>query len=432
MIIYFTVQNFRSLRDKVTLDFRATSHSELKEYYVREFPELKLKLLKLAMIFGKNASGKTNVLRALDFLRYFIMSDKADKDKPTGVQPFALDQDKDSEFEIKFVYENIIYRYRLRMNQSEIVSEQLHYWPKGKITKVFTRDSKRIDDKIEYKYNWSGAQANNILTGNLELTVHNQSILTQLKQYHYSGPIQKAYDWFYNTIAPIVHPDTDLFGWNLSKFLGNEESSDFKDFYISQLQTADFMIKDITVSKEEVVLSELQNSKQLQLLFDSIKNVTGKGHSKIDRIDVLLSHQVPDGEYTLAIEEQSAGTIRYLELCGFLCWLQQTNKIIPIDEIERAMHEDLIKHFIATYLTYAKESQLIVTSHNSSILNMRDTIRRDTIWITDRLENGGTELTRLTEYPVKMEHSVGNLFRKGLIGGKPNIGDVLVEEKNES
>ncbi|MDD3143873.1 MAG: ATP-binding protein [Candidatus Cloacimonetes bacterium] len=432
MIIYFSVQNFRSLRDKVTLDFRATSHSELSEYYVQKFPELKLKLLKLAMIFGKNASGKTNILRALDFLRSFMLSDKADKDKPTGVQPFALDQDKDSEFEIKFVYDNIIYRYKLRMNQSEIVTEQLHFWPKGKITKVFTRELLRNDDTIEYKYDWLGAKASSILTGRLELTVANQSVLTQLKQFHYTGPMQKAYDWFYNTLAPIVYPNTDLFSWNLQKFLSNKGSSDFKDFYVSQLQTADFMIKDITVNKEEVVLSELQNSRQLKLLIDSIRDANGKVPSKIDRIDVLLSHQVSDGEYTLALEEQSAGTIRYLELCGFLCWLQQTNKIIPIDEIERAMHEDLIKHFIATYLTYAKESQLIVTSQNSSILNMKDIIRRDTIWITDRLENGGTELTRLTEYPVKMEHSIGNLFRKGLIGGKPNIGDVLVDGENES
>jgi AAA15 family ATPase/GTPase len=96
------------------------------------------------------------------------------------------------------------------------------------------------------------------------------------------------------------------------------------------------------------------------------------------------------------------------------------------------MHEDLIEHFIASYLTYAKKSQLILTSHNSSILNMKDIIRRDTIWITDRLENGATELSRLTEYPIKKEHSIANLYRKGLIGGKPDIGSIGSDGSDES
>ena len=80
MIIYFSVQNFRSLRDKITLDFRATTNAELADYYIQEFPKLNLKLLKLVMIFGKNASGKTNILRALEFLREFILQRDTDKE----------------------------------------------------------------------------------------------------------------------------------------------------------------------------------------------------------------------------------------------------------------------------------------------------------------------------------------------------------------
>ncbi|HOD18081.1 MAG TPA: ATP-binding protein [Candidatus Cloacimonadota bacterium] len=422
MIIYFSVKNFRSIRDKITLNFRASAQSELAEYYIYEFPELKLKLLKMAMIFGKNASGKTNILRALDFLRDFIIHKAADKTKPTGVQPFALDKDKNSEFEIKFVYENIIYLYKLILNQNLILSEQLYYWPNGVKTRIFTRDY-NFEEK-NYKYNWSGAKASKALIENLILTVQSQSILTSLKQYEYSGPMQQAYNWFNKTLAPIVKPDTKLVIWNIENFWYNEK---FKDFYISQMQKADFIINGINVKKEEVAFAKIP----FVILEDTIRNKNTKLPDKMEQISIILSHKVSDGEFSLELKEQSEGTIRFLELCGLLCWIQQNNKVIPIDEIERSMHEDLITYFIETYLSFAQASQIIFTSQNSTILDMKEIIRRDTIWITDRLENGGTELTRLTDYPVKKEHSIGNLYRKGLIGGKPDTGIIKWSINNE-
>lgn len=431
MIIYFSVQNFRSLRDKITLDFRATTNAELADYYIQEFPKLNLKLLKLVMIFGKNASGKTNILRALEFLREFILQRDTDKDKPTGIQPFALDKNKDTEFDLQFVYEDIIYQYELTLNRSAIVKEHLHHWPNGMRARVFTRDLKQDSQKAEYKYSWSGSKANKTLIENLELTVPNQSILTSLKKYNYSGPVQQAVSWFNNTLAPIVEPNTSLIEWNLQKFLDNTEVCDYKSFYIEQLQLADFQINNIMVKKEEVLFSEIPLNSALKHLINTVEKDKNKIPEKVERVEILLSHKVDDGEFTLNLEEESAGTQRFFEFCGFLCRMQQFDTIIPIDEIERAMHEDLIKHFIATYLTYAKKSQLILTSHNSSILNMKDIIRRDSIWITDRLERGATELTRLIEYPIKKEHSIANLYRKGLIGGKPDIGSIGSESSDE-
>jgi len=433
MIIFFSVQNFRSLRDNITLDFRATSNSELAEYYIQEFPDLKLKLLKLAMIYGKNASGKTNILKALDFLRGFIINKGTDKETPTGVQAFALDRDKDSVFDVKFVHEDIIYQYQLTLNHTVIVKEHLYHWPRGAKASVFKRDLKHDGRKTEYIYKWSGSKANKNLIGNLELTVPNQSVLTALKKYNYSGPMQQAFSWFKSTLAPIVEPNTRLIPWNLHNFLNDSKSCNYTDFYVSQLQLADFIISNITVKKEEVALADIPIDSALRHLIKTIEKDKEKMPEKVEITEVLLSHKVADGEFTLNLEEESLGTQRFLEFCGFLCWMQQGNsKIILIDEIEQSMHEELIRHFIATYLTYAKDSQLIFTSHNSSILEMKDIIRRDSIWITDRFEDGGTELSRLTEYPVKKEHSIANLYRKGLIGGKPDISSISLEGDDET
>lgn len=431
MIITFSVQNYRSIRDKVTLDFRATPATEFSEHYIRSFPELRLKLVKMAMLYGKNASGKTNILRALDFLRWFIVAREANKDRPTSVEPFALDSEKETTFEIKFIFNGIVYLYYLVINRTLILRESLHHWPKGKKAIVFNRILKE-PKKTEYTYQWAGAETTTTLQEKLELTIPNLSVLSSLRSVNYSGPMQNAYDWFKSSLAEIVKPDTELVPWNLRNFFRPIDRSKNINFYISQMQKADFMIDAIEIKDEEVPISEVPSNVMNRIIAQITQNQNEPLRiDKLHTLSVKFNHKVSDGYFTLGHPDESAGTQRFFELCGFLCWLQSENKIIPIDEIERALHEDLIKHFIATFLVNSDQSQLIVTSHNSSLLNMRDIIRRDTIWITDRNPGGGTELTRLSDYQVRIEHSIGNLYRKGLIGGKPNIGTVTENAGNE-
>lgn len=422
MIVRFKVKNFRSLRDEVCLDFRATESDAYREYYVQEYPELNLNLLKMTMIYGKNASGKTNILRAIEFLRNFILNKSADKDKPTGITPFELDKDKDTYFEIEYVYEDMVYRYELCLNSRMVVSERLSHCLGEKFESIFYRESVGYNKEITYCFDWSGSEANESLIGNLELTIPTQSILTRLKEYHYSGPMQQAYNWFKDIMAPIVMPQTDLLKWNVENFLSSTDKNNFKDFYVKQLQNADFIVSDIEVERKEVPFDEHPDAKILKILAKEMERDLPK---QLQSMDIFLHHTVSDGNYKLNISDQSEGTIRFLELCGFLCWVQREKKTVCIDEIERSMHEDLIKHFLATYLNSAKESQLIFTSQNISILNMIDLIRHDAIWITDRKNNGGTELFRITDYDIDESQYIGDMYRLGLIGGSPNIGGII-------
>lgn len=429
MIIRFKVKNFRSLRDEVCLDFRATESDMFEEYYIQEYPELNLRLLKMTMIYGKNASGKTNTIRAIEFLRNFILNKGADKDKPTGITPFDLDRSKDTYFEIEYVYENMVYKYELCLNTKMIVSEHLSRSSGKEYEKIYYRLGEVSGSDISYHYGWPGSEANESLRGNLELTIHTQSILTRLKEYHYSGPMQEAYNWFKNNMAPIVMPQTDLVPWNVEKFLSSTEGTNLKDFYVKQLQNADFIVSDIEVEKKDVPFDEHPEAELLKLW---AKEMERELPEQVQRMDIFLHHTIADGNYRLKLSEQSQGTIRFLELCGFLCWMQKERKTVCIDEIERSMHEDLIKYFLATYLSNSNESQLVFTSQNTSILNMNDLIRHDAIWITDRKSNGGTELVRLTDYDIDDDHLIGEIYRLGLIGGSPNIGGILRGENGKS
>ncbi|MDI3504494.1 MAG: hypothetical protein PWP64_1430, partial [Candidatus Cloacimonadota bacterium] len=107
------------------------------------------------------------------------------------------------------------------------------------------------------------------------------------------------------------------------------------------------------------------------------------------------------------------------------------NACIPIDEIESSLHLDLIIHFLISFLKNSERGQVLFTSQSTALLSDKFLARRDCIWITDRKPDGSTALTSLWDYPVRKEHAIDKLFRKGLIGGKPLLGstDIEIEHK---
>ncbi len=124
----------------------------------------------------------------------------------------------------------------------------------------------------------------------------------------------------------------------------------------------------------------------------------------------------------MQLREESIGTQRFLGLGVFLEMMTKGDICIPIDELDCSLHIDLIELFILLFFKYSVTSQLIFTSHNVALLNKKNIIRRDAVWITDRLLDGSTQLSRVDEYPVRKEHAIDKLFMKGQIGGKPDIG----------
>ncbi|HLW10003.1 MAG TPA: AAA family ATPase, partial [Fermentimonas sp.] len=136
--------------------------------------------------------------------------------------------------------------------------------------------------------------------------------------------------------------------------------------------------------------------------------------------------------YVLEFENESFGTQRYFEFIGLMCELIHKNRIVSIDEIESSMHIDLQLHFIETFLRNSRKGQLIFTSHNTALLNEREILRRDAIWITDRKPDGSTSLTSVSEYPVRKEHAIDRLYRKGYLGGIPSLGSTLLENADEN
>lgn len=422
MIVTFSVQNFRSIREKITLDFRATSDKHQEEYFVVNIPKPKLRLLKMAMIYGANASGKTSILIALDYLRYLVLNPLQDKNAILAIPAFAREYAKPSSFEIKFIHKSILYDYKLVLLRNAIQAEVLNYYPKGKKADVFSR---KIKSNNEYEYYWSEKLFKKSTREMLELTIQNQTILARIASIEDSSPIQDAHDWFRFILQPILQPHMSLLEYT-NNLLVNQRTSQkiVKQFLLDLLNKADLWIRDIEIEENEVEASQVPDNIRQKALNTPIPNAK----PSFVRYDFGFVHQLGDGQYTLDMSEESLGTQRYYGLGAILFGLVYGGVAMPIDEIDSSLHIDLVIHFIITFLTNSKNGQLIFTSHNTAILNEREIIRRDCVWITDRKEDGSTELTPLSAYPVRKEHAIDRLFRRGLIGGKPHLGSTNIGE----
>ncbi|PKN78760.1 MAG: Abortive infection protein [Candidatus Cloacimonetes bacterium HGW-Cloacimonetes-1] len=422
MIISFSVQNFRSIRDKVTLDFRATSDKHQEEYFVVDIPKPKMRILKMAMIYGANASGKTSILMALDFLRGLVLKPIQDKNIRLNIPFFALDKEKPSEFEVEFYYLGVLYEYKLTLDSYKILYESLHYYPKGRSAEVFIR---QLSENNEYAYSWSENLFKKKIKELMELTIQNQTILAKIASIEDYSPLQMAHDWFRFKLQPILLPNLSLLQYTNQQLINQNSSQEtIKSFIIKFLKKADFWISDIKIDEDVMDIEEApQHIKQ------SIdKDALGKAVPKIVRYDFGFLHNLEEGSFTLDMSEESMGTQRFYGFGAILMSLIYSGVTMPIDEIESSLHNDLLFHFIAMFLKNSKQGQLIFTSHNTALMNEKEIIRRDCIWITDRKADGSTELTSVSDYPVRKEHAIDSLFKKGLIGGKPNLGSIDLED----
>ncbi len=426
MIITFSVQNFRSIREKVTLDFRATTDKHQEEYFVVDIPKPKLRILKMAMIYGANASGKTSLLLALDFLRKMVVEPLQDKNALLAIPSFAREVDKTSSLCIEFWHKEIVYDYQLTLLQNMIQTEELGYYPKGKRVLVFSR---KLGSQRGYEYSWSEKLFKKSTKEMLELTIQNQSILAKIASIENSSPLQDAHDWFRFKLQPILLPKMSLLGYTNQHLVNqNTNQQAIKNFILALLNRADFGIKDIKIEENELDIEDIP-----QQIRESIaKEAPAKAASKFIRYHFGFIHNLQDETFTLDMEEESSGTQRFYGLGAILLSLIHAGVSMPIDEIESSLHNDLLFHFIAMFLRNSKHGQLIFTSHNTALLNEKEIIRRDCIWITDRKADGSTELTSVSDYPVRKEHAIDSLFKKGLIGGKPNLGSTYVEGLDEA
>ncbi len=432
MIINFSVENFGSIKEKQTLSFLANKSDHLEDYYIIE-PIKGLRLNKLALIYGANASGKTTVLKALDFLRKICTEPFDKKTEKFDFEPFLFDDKtpkQNTKFELEFVQNGIKYFYEVELNKNCIVKERLYNFNPNKAL-VFERSTdeareltsirfgrkilkrKHLEESLEIFTLWN----NTVIAGFLKSNVEKFSPVEAL--------INNLIDYFID--------EHKSFEQNVSNLISDSFIN--KKFILNVLKKADFNIVDIIVEVNKIPYSDQQVDSISRFYTDEGKSLLFKLHKNQDlyhsEVKTEFIHSSKERFYNIPIGMESDGTRKYYGISSILNNLIFYNSIQCVDELESSLHPDLFNHFLLTYLVNGKkESQLIATTHNREILNNRDIFRDDAIWFTDKNEDSATDLYSLADFDssvVRDTSNVLNAYKSGKLGGVPNLGDYYID-----
>jgi AAA15 family ATPase/GTPase len=434
MIINFSIQNFGSIKDKQILSFEADKSDHLEDYYI--IPINGLRLLKLGLIYGANASGKTTILKALQFLRNIVLEPESKKTEQFDFKPFLFDsvsQTQNSILSIDFIQNDKRYYYEIEFNKKAIVTELLNHYNPTKAN-VFKRTTDLENQFTQISFG-STIKKDRTFEKTLESnTLWNNTVLGGfLKTNIESKELKDATDWFTTYLRPLIHTKTVLDSYVTSRI---DKSEIKKTDIISILKKADFNISDILIQKEEIdipdgIIEFLE--KRINESEENLSELKNKG--KFTSINLEFEHTINNKKYSLPFDIESQGTKRYYGFAGILSLLIKGSIAFPIDELESSLHPDLYIHFLLSFLVNSKTSQIIATTHNREILNNKDIFRNDVIWFTDKTDDSATELYSLSDFDssvIRDTSNVYNAYKIGKLGGVPNLGDYFIDITNET
>lgn len=434
MIISFSVQNFGSIKDKQTLSFEADKSKHLEDYFIMNLTN-GMRLLKLGLIYGANASGKTNILLALDFLRDLVLEPEKKKSDELDFNPFLFDSNTPNLptiLSIDFVQKNIRYFYEIEFNKKSILKEELFYYDPSKAS-VFKRTTDTDKQFSEIKFGSKIAidkSSKKTLESN---TIWNNTVFGGfLKTNIEINELKEVIDWFSEYLQPIVLTNTQLDDYVTSNVQSNNIR---KGDVIAILRKADLNISDVIINNEEKDIPD----GLIEILEKIVKEpnkklIELKDKGKFPTTKIELEHTIDNIGYKLPFQLESQGTQRYYGFAGLLSLLLRGSIAIPIDELESSLHPDLFSNFLLSFLINSKSSQLIATTHNREILNNRDIFRNDSIWFTDKNESCATTLYSLSDFDssiIRDTSNIYNAYKIGKLGAVPNLGDYYIDLSDE-
>ncbi len=415
MLIEFSVKNFLSFKDKVTLSMEKGNGDENIHNVITKDG---LNLLKTAVVYGANASGKSNLLKAFTCAILMVRNSNL---IPVGgkwnfLKPFLFDEttkNNSSEFEFIFIINGIKYRYFFSADANKIYDEILDAYYTQKPTNIFTRTKTNT-----YEFNKDANKLESLKAKNTE----NKLFLSTATNWNYDKT-KDVYLWFSNVID-TYDSFNNISDQDLEEY--SNDSNSLKEFALKLLKKADILIKDIHVNYEE---KEMDSTKNNMFVSSFVRT---NGTFKMSNVNIELDHEVVDKDsnlhyYKLNFNDESSGTRVLFALAPFLKKAFESSKIIIVDELEKSLHPALVEFIIKLFNNKdinKANSQLIFMTHATNILNL-NLLRRDQIWFTEKdIKTGVSDLYPLDSFPVRKDENIYKGYINGRYGAIPFIEDV--------
>jgi AAA15 family ATPase/GTPase len=412
MLVEFRVKNFRSLRDEQVLSLVASKDKTLQGTHtlatgIKAAPNL----LRSAAIYGANASGKSNIIKALQYMRGVVTESATvvQPGQPFAVQPFRLDAKsagQPTEFEITFILDGVRYQYGFSMTQQRIVSEHLLVYKAFKPQRWFER---RFDDEASRdvyvfgpgfkgpKSLWEGATRPNALF---------LSMAVQLN----SEVLRPVFDWFANGL--VIFNEQALLSPQMS--IEMLKQAEGRKLICDFLSAADTSIADIEVVTRKVPVQAAH--------FDMVAGKTEVRSEEMEENQLLFSHITEHGKAVFNFMDESNGTRNLLLLVGPVLDILRKGLTLVIDELDTSLHTLLVRELVQLFHRLEANiggAQLIFTTHDTALLDAPDLFRRDQIWFVEKDNDQASALVSLSEFSPRKNEALERGYLMGRYGAVP-------------
>lgn len=403
--------------------------------------------LKAGVIFGANASGKSNLIKALDFGKKTVL--KGTKaEQPISTSFYKLDKrflSKPTYIEYEIQHKGKNYAYGFILNTKEIVDEWLFEINKTSETKIFERkNTTEYDLDFLFKKNKT-SEEKQFLEFTAKGTPRNQLLITQIRNTNVVDNVTdiqdvlNVLDWFQNALN-VIYPGTK----NISKKFELHKDTNLQQVFKDMLdyfdtgidgiefKEVDFEKMDIPTEVKEDIKNDLfsEKSEKTSAFLSNPQDDKYYVISKIDNITVqakLLKtkHKIIGGGYELFdLKDESDGTRRIMDLIPLLIDFFRGGNVFIVDEIERSLHPNLVRDFFEFILDKCENinSQLIVSSHEATLLTQK-LLRKDEIWFAVKNKEGATTLHSLEDYNIRFDKEIMKDYLLGRFKGVPKLGN---------
>lgn len=395
MLLQFSCSNHKSIKDRVTFSTIAGSDNTFQDT-LKSFSNVRV--MRAAVIYGANGSGKSNFISALGFMRDLVSESINNQPGQNIFQaPHKLNTlQVPSEYDIQFVKNDVRYAYGFSIVNNLVQSEYLYFFPKGRQVKIFERESMEIKPGDKYK---------NAFDISLGVLKENRLFLSCAANYTNIKEIEQAFLFFREDIV-VYNPKVN--NWTEYSIQLMQQNEKIKNTFVEILQALGTGVKDIKVKLEKARLTAQDLPQEMP---EAIKTLLTSQET-----NMIEAKLVYDEFETDLMAEESTGIIKLFEIICPIIDIINTGKILVCDEIENSLHESIVYQIVKLFIEARKDqfAQLIFSTHDTSLLDS-SLFRRDQIWFTQLDEQRATDLYSLVE--IKNVRKTENL-EKGYISGK--------------
>lgn len=410
MLLEFRVRNFRSIRDEQIFSLVASTSEELSSTHVAQANVKTLPgILRSAVIYGPNASGKSTFLNALNYLRSVVAESAAvlQPGQVYNVMPFKLDAataQEPTSFEITFLMDGVRHQYSFAMTQNRIVSESLLVYRSNKPQEWFSRQTNADGESYDYKFSTHLAGPRKLWQ---ESTRSNALFLSTAAQLN-SDLLSPIFSWITQSI--VFLPASAQLNLELTTALLATEQG--------RLTIRDFLMQaDISIAAVQAIP---RKGFRQQVVFGA----SGVSHASREESEFLVPqflHTTPSGSASFELHDESQGTQRLYGLIAPVLDVLKSGRILVVDELDSSLHTLLVRRLIQMFhdpKLNTANAQLIFSTHDTSLLD-HTLFRRDQIWFTEKDASQATKLYPLTDFGPRKQEAWERGYLMGRYGAVP-------------